>query len=90
MKPLVIFLDESEKDKVTLKKAQLQKLLEDAYKSGYDDGYSNGFQANSYKYWWNNTNITDITTPLKYTNTTPNTVPDYTHITCEAHNTTGD
>lgn len=37
MKPIVITVDEH--GKTTLTPEQLQKLLDDAYKQGYEDGY---------------------------------------------------
>lgn len=77
MKPIVIY-PKNDGDKVTLNKKDFEEYLRQAYDAGYSDGYNAGKNNN----WWN----TPITYPTTWTNTTPDIVPDYTKITCDAHN----
>lgn len=77
MKPIVIY-PKNDGDKVTLNKKDFEEYLRQAYDAGYSDGYNAGKNNN----WWN----TPITYPATWTNTNPNIVPDYTKITCDAHN----
>ena len=77
MKPIVIY-PKNDGDKVTLNKKDFEEYLRQAYDAGYSDGYNAGKNNN----WWN----TPITYPITWTNTNPNIVPDYTKITCDAHN----
>ena len=77
MKPIVIY-PKNDGDKVTLNKKDFEEYLRQAYDAGYSDGYNAGKNNN----WWN----TPITYPATWTSTNPNIVPDYTKITCDAHN----
>ena len=81
MRPIVI-LYPSKDNKISLTKEDFEEYLRQAYDAGYSDGYNAGKNNN----WWN--------TPItwygdKWTNTTPNIQPNYTHITCDAHNDIG-
>jgi len=81
MRPIVI-LYPSKDNKISLTKEDFEGYLRQAYDAGYSDGYNAGKNDN----WWNK--------PItwygdKWTNTTPNIQPDYTHVTCDAHNDIG-
>ena len=81
MKPIVIYPN-SKDNKITLTKEEFEDYLKQAYDTGYSDGYAAGKSMN-----WINTPITYPTTnPIEWTNTTPDIIPDYTKVTCDAHN----
>ena len=81
MKPIVIY-PKNDGDKFTLNKNDFEEYLRQAYDAGYSDGYNAGKNSN----WWNTPITYPTTNPIQWTNTTPNIVPDYTKITCDAHN----
>lgn len=85
MKPIVIYLDKNE-DEVKLTRKEFEEYIDRAYRAGYDSGYADG---KKYYPWWNGGTISTSNNPqpldIKYTTTTPAN-PDYTRITCEAHN----
>ena len=86
MKPFVIYAEKNSID-VTMTKAEFEEYIKKAYEGGYEDGYKVGQASASIKWDWPTivtTNDPSKITP--YYTTTPYTPPDYTKITCEAHN----
>ena len=84
MKPIVIYPNDSGKH-ITLTKEEFEKYLKEAYDTGYSDGYAAAPRYN----WWNTPITYPTTNPIQWTNTTPDITPDYTKITCDAHNDIG-
>ena len=84
MKPIIIYINNKDSNKIELTTEQFEKYLTEAYEQGYAEGKSD----NTWHY---------PTLPVYYygTNTTPSTAtpitnPDPYKITCEAHNAIGD
>lgn len=84
MRPIII-LYPSKDNKIILTKEEFEAYLRQAYDAGYSDGY-----AAAPHYWWNTPITYSTTNPTRWTNATPNITPDYTKITCDAHNDIGD
>lgn len=81
MKPIVIY-PSSKENKVTITREEFEGYLKQAYDAGYSDGYASSKTTN----WWTTPISYPSTNPIQWTNTTPNLEPDYTKITCDAHN----
>ena len=82
MKPFIIYIEENSTD-IIMPKTEFEKQIEKAYNNGYEDGYNAG-KAQSVQ-WWPTTDLTKV----YYTNapnTTSDPIPEWTKITCEAHN----
>lgn len=80
MRPIVI-LYPSKDNKIVLTKEDFEGYLKQAYDAGYSDG-----QASRSWNWWNTPISYPNTNPIQWTSTTPNLEPDYTKVTCDAHN----
>jgi len=92
MKPIIIYLDKS--DKVVLTKKEFEEYIKEAYDQGYNCGYNDGkkWYYTPFSYTYRDSNQPYITTCGQSTNIKPLDITYSTsaNITGEVHNSIGD